>query len=65
MQISVEMKHTPSLHSLRDVSPTPLQGASLVAGETPATAIAGMACSAAIGLFAFHRLRVARSAMDS
>ena len=39
--------HTPSLHSLRDVSPTPLQGASPVAGETPATAIAGLACSAA------------------
>ena len=55
--------HTPSLHSLRDVSPTPLQGASPVAGETPATAIAGLACSAAIWFFAFHRLRVARSAM--
>ncbi len=34
-------------------------------GETPATAIAGMACSAAIGLYAFHWLRVARSAMDN
>ena len=53
MQISAEMKHTPSLHSLRDVSPTPLQGASLVAGETPATAIAGLACSAAAWLAGF------------
>ena len=57
------MTHTPSLHSLRDVSPTPLQGASLVAGETPATAIAGLACSAAVRLLRFHALRVARSAM--
>ena len=56
--------NTPSLHSLRDVSPTPLQGASPVAGETPATAIAGLACSAAIWLFGFHALRVARDAMD-
>ena len=42
-----------------------LKGASPVTGETPATAIAGLACSAAIGLFAFHRLRVACSAMDN
>ena len=28
-------------------------------------AIAGLACSAAIGLFGFHALRVARSAMDN
>ena len=41
-----------------------LQGASLVTGETPATAIAGLACSAALGLFGFHALRVARDAMD-
>ena len=40
-----------------------LKGASPLAGETPATAIAGLACSAAIWFFAFHRLRVARSAM--
>ncbi len=58
------MTHTPSLHSLRDVSPPPLQGASLVAGETPATAIAGLACSAAVRVLGFHALRVARSAMD-
>ena len=42
-----------------------LKGASPLAGETPATAIAGLACSAAIGLFAFHWLRVACSAMDN
>ncbi len=58
------MKHTPSLHSLRDVSPTPLKGASPLAGETPATAIAGLACSAAIGLFGFRALQMARSIMD-
>ena len=84
------MKHTPSLHSLRDVSLTPLQGAepahkrsggpfvgwrgagplarrglqgSPVAGETPATAIAGAACSAAIRLLGFHALPVACVAM--
>ena len=57
------MKHTPSLHSLRDVSPTPLQGASPLAGETPATAIAGLACSAAFGLFGFLALRVTHSVM--
>ena len=51
------MKHTPSLHSLRDVSPTPLQGASPVTGGTPATVITGVACSAAVRLFGFHRLR--------
>ena len=43
----------------------PLKGASLVAGETPATAITGLACSAAIWLFGFHAPQVARSAMDS
>jgi len=36
-----------------------------VTGETPATAIAGMVCSAAIGLLAFHRLRAARNAMET
>ena len=41
-----------------------LNGASPLAGETPATAIAGLACSAAIWLFGFHALRVARDAMD-
>ena len=41
-----------------------LKGASPLAGETPATAIAGLACSAAIRLFGFHALRVARDAMD-
>ncbi len=41
-----------------------LQG-SPVAGETPATAIAGLACSAAARLFGFRALRVARSAMNS
>ena len=83
--------NTPSLHSLRDASPTPLQGAepalkrsggpfvgwrgagpvarrglqgSPLAGETLATAIAGVACSAAFGVLGFHRLRVARSVMD-
>ena len=40
-----------------------LQG-SPVTGETPATAIAGLACSAAFGVLGFHRLRVARSVMD-
>ena len=42
-----------------------LKGASPLAGETPATAIAGLACSAAIGLFGFRALREAHSAMDS
>ena len=42
-----------------------LEGASPLAGGTPATAITDVACSAAIGPFAFHRLRVARSAMDN
>ena len=41
-----------------------LKGASPLAGETPATAIAGMACSAATGLFRFHALPVMHSAMD-
>ncbi len=40
-----------------------LQGSPL-AGETLATAIAGVACSAAFGVLGFHRLRVARSVMD-
>ena len=57
--------NTPSLHSLRDVSPTPLQGASPLAGETPATAITGLACFAVNGLFGFYALRAARSAMDN
>ena len=55
--------NTPSLHSLRDVPPSPLQGASPVTGETPATAIAGLACSAAFGLFSLHLLRVVGSAL--
>ena len=55
--------NTPRLHSLRDVPPSPLQGASPLAGETPATAIDGLACSAAFWLFGFHALRVARRAM--
>ena len=33
-------------------------------GETPATAIAGMACSAALRLFGFHARWVARSAVE-
>ena len=41
------MTLTPSLHSLCDVSPPPLQGALPLAGGTPATAIARLACSAA------------------
>ena len=56
--------NTPSLHSLRDVAPTP-KGASPGAGGTPATAITGVACSAAFGVLGFHRLRVTRSAMDN
>ena len=58
------MKHPQSPLASR-CSAHPLKGASPLAGETPATAIAGLACSAAIGLFAFHRLRVACSAMDN
>ena len=57
--------NTPSLHSLRDVPPSPLQGASPGAGETPATAIAGVACFAAARLVGFHLPRVARGAMDN
>ena len=57
--------NTPSLHSLRDVPPSPLQGASPLAGETPATAIAGVACFAAARFVGFHLPRVARSAMDN
>ncbi len=56
--------NTPRLHSLRDVPPSPLQGASPLAGETPATAIAGTACSAAAWLFGFHSLQVVLGAMD-
>ena len=56
--------NTPSLHSLRDVPPSPLQGASPVTGETPATAIAGVACFAAARLFGFHALQVVLGAMD-
>ncbi len=41
----------------------PLKGASPVTGETPATAIAGTARSAASRLFGFHALQVARNAM--
>ncbi len=37
-------------------SASPLQGASPVAGETPATAIAGVACFAAARLFGFDAL---------
>ena len=58
-------KATPSLHSLRDVSPSPFQGASPVTGETPATTIAGLARSAAAWLFGFHALRVVLGAMDN
>ena len=57
--------HTPSLHSLRDVSPTPLRGASPVTGETPATAIARMAGFAAVWRFAFYAVWVARSATNN
>ena len=57
--------NTPSLHSLRDVSPSPLQGASPVTGETPATAIAGVACFAAARLVGFHLPRVVLGAMDN
>ena len=42
-----------------------LKGASPLAGETPATAITGVACFAAFGVLGFHRLRVTRSAMDN
>ena len=54
------MKHTPCLHSLRDVPPTPLRGTSPVGGPSPSTAITGLACSAAVRLFGFHVLRMAR-----
>ena len=43
----------------------PLKGASPLAGETPATAITGVACFAAFGVLGFHPLRVACSAMDN
>ena len=43
----------------------PLNGASPAGGQSPSAALAGLACSAAVGLFAFHRLRAARSAMDN
>ena len=42
-----------------------LKGASPLAGETPATAIAGLACSAACRLVGFHALRVVPGAMDN
>ena len=47
------MKHPQSPLAARCFA-SPLKGASPVAGETPATAIAGLACSAALGFFAFH-----------
>ncbi len=43
---------------------SPLAGASPVAGETPATAIAGMACSAASGPVAMDALRVLLITME-
>ena len=43
----------------------PLEGASPLAGETPATAITGVACFAAFGVLGFHPRRVVRSAMDN
>ena len=43
----------------------PLKGASPRAGETPATAITGVACFAAFGVLGFHPRRVVRSAMDN
>ncbi len=57
------MKHPQSPLAARCFA-SPLKGASPLAGETPATAIAGMACSAATGLFRFHALPVMHSAMD-
>ena len=50
------MKHPQSPLAARCFA-HPLKGASPVTGETPATAIARMACSAALRLFAFHPLR--------
>ena len=38
-----------------------LKGASPLAGETPATAIAGLACSAAIGFFESQVSQMARA----
>ena len=57
------MKHPQSPLAARCFA-SPLKGASPLAGETPATAITGLVCSAAIRLFGFHALRVARDAMD-
>ena len=54
-----------AFHPLRDISPTPLQGASPVTGETPATAIACMAGFAAVWRFAFYAVWVARSATNN
>ena len=54
--------NTPSLHSLRDVAPTP-KGASPLAGETPATSIAGLACCAASRLLGLDAPRVVPGAM--
>ena len=54
------MKHPQSpLASL--CSAHPLKGASPLAGETPATAIAGLACSAAIGFFESQVSQMARA----
>ena len=58
------MKHPQSSLAARCFA-HPLNGASPAGGQSPSAAIVGLACSAAVGLFAFHRLRVARSAMDN
>ena len=58
------MKHPQSSLAARCFA-HPLNGASPAGGQSPSAALAGLACSAAIGLFAFHRLRAARSAMDN
>ena len=58
------MKHPQSSLAARCFA-HPLEGASPLAGGTPATAIAGMACSAATRLFGFHALRLVASAMDN
>ena len=59
-----ELAHPQSPHAARRCA-FPLAGGIAVTGETPATAIAGVACSAAAWLFGFHALRVVRSAMDN
>ncbi len=43
----------------------PPPGGAAVAGQTPATAAAGLACSAAIGTERFHGSRVAPGAMET